>query len=89
MPKWTMDLPYLNFLNTYERLLPLAKPSGLAGEALAPVLHSAGGEAIGGTVTLLRSAAAMAIRSGEERITIEIIRAAQESASHASALAEI
>lgn len=89
MPKWGLDLPYLSFLNTYERLLPLALPSGLAGEEIASVLHAAGGEAIGGTVTLLRDAAALAIRSGQEKITVEIIKAVQETASHATALAEI
>jgi len=59
-------------------LLPLAKPSELASEQLAPLIFKAGGVAIGGTVYLIKEAAVMAIRSGEERITAEIVLKAEE-----------
>jgi len=87
--KWEFDLSYLSFLNTYEKLLPLARPSNLAGEEIAPMLFQAGGVAIGGTVSTLREAAVLAIESGAERITAEIISQTKVADSHSVALAEI
>lgn len=73
LPAWKLDRSYLGFLASYEKLLPLAKPSGLAGKELAPLLKSLCGEAIGETVKLLKMAAAHAIRTGDERITPELL----------------
>ncbi len=89
LPRWQLDMGYLNFLNTYERLLPLAKPSGLASEKLAPLLFELGSVAIGGTVKTLREAAAIAITEGKEQITEEIIRRASDALSHETAKLEI
>ncbi|AZR35204.1 TniB family NTP-binding protein [Xanthomonas vasicola] len=74
---WTMDKAYRNFLYTYERLLPLAHPSGLAEPELMPLVFSMAGPAIGGTVALLKEAAVLAIRSGQERITAEVLHGVQ------------
>ncbi len=71
---WSLDVQYLQFLASYERLLPLERPSGLSTQALAPLIHRLCGEAIGETVKLLKEAAVLAIKSGEERITPELIR---------------
>lgn len=73
IPAWKLDRTYLKFLAAYERLLPLTKPSGLAGSELAPTLHAMCGEAIGETVKLLKQAAVQAIRLGEEQITPELL----------------
>lgn len=89
MGKWVLDRDYLTFLNTYEKLLPLAKPSHLASEALAPLLFEVGGVAIGGTVTTLRDAAVLAIQEGVEMITAELIHRARQNDSHGMALQEI
>lgn len=78
LARWTADRSYRGFLNTYEKLLPLAKPSGLGGEEMAGLIFRAGGVAIGGTVYLIKEAAVMAIRSGEEKITTEIVLQAEE-----------
>ncbi|PSD28809.1 transposase [Stenotrophomonas maltophilia] len=77
LARWQMDRSYRGFLNTYEKLLPLAKPSGLAEMELASLIFKASGVAIGGTVYLIKEAAVMAIRSGEERITAEIVLQAE------------
>lgn len=70
---WSLDMQYLQFLAAYERLLPLQHPSGLSTEAIAPLLHRMGGEAIGETVKILKRAAVEAVKSGEERITPELL----------------
>lgn len=80
IPAWKLDKSYLQFLAAYERLLPLAKPSGLATEALAPTIHAMCGEAIGETVKFLKEASAQAIRSGEECITPDLVKAVQWTA---------
>jgi len=87
--RWELDMSYLTFLNTYEKLLPLAKASNLAGKQLAPLLFDAGGVAIGGTVTLLRNAAALAINNNVEMITPEIVAAARDAKSPEAVLADI
>lgn len=71
---WELDREYLKFLAAYERVLPLAEPSGLATKELAPMLHMACGKAIGETVKLLKLASAHAIKSGEERITPKMLQ---------------
>lgn len=70
---WPLDRQYLQFLAAYERLLPLAEPSGLATASLAPKLHALCGEAIGETVKVLKQASAHAIKTAVERITPEVL----------------
>ena len=70
---WKLDMKYLQFLASYERLLPLHHPSNLTSEALATLIHRLCGEAIGETVKLLKAAAMQAIKSGTEKITPEIV----------------
>lgn len=89
MPRWELEVPYRSFLNTYELLLPLAKPSNLASEGLSALLFELGGVAIGGTVKLLREAAAIAIRTGEECITEEAIRSAVGATDSKAVAAEL
>lgn len=69
LTRWSLNTEYLRFLASYERLLPLAKPSGLATEKLATRLYGMGGDAIGGTVNVLKTAAKAAIETGTECIT--------------------
>jgi hypothetical protein len=77
IPAWKLGRPYLQFLAAYERLLPLEKPSNLASAELAPILHGMCGEAIGDTVKFLKEAAVQAIRSGQEQVTLDIIKSVQ------------
>lgn len=78
LTRWSLDVAYLSFLKTYEKLLPLPAASNLAGIELAQLLFKAGGVAIGGTVYLIKEAAVTAIRSGQEYITPTTILDTQE-----------
>ncbi len=89
MPRWELDIPYLNFLNTYECLLPLARRSGLATEELSTALFALGEETIGGTVRLLKEAAILAITNGSEQITVNLIQAVKEARPQEDALADV
>lgn len=73
LDRWRLDSEYLRFLASYERLLPLAEPSGLATRELAPVIFGMVGDTIGGTVKLLKNAAVKALETGKERITISTL----------------
>lgn len=73
LTRWSLNEDYLRFLASYERLLPLAEPSGLATRELAPRLYGMGGDAIGGTVNVLKAAAKAAIETGTERITVPLL----------------
>lgn len=74
LPRWLLNKEYLQFLASYEQLLPLAKPSDLASRQVAPVLYAMAGDTIGQTVKLLRRAAIAAIESGSEQITPELLK---------------
>ncbi|MEN9307600.1 MAG: hypothetical protein RL173_1532 [Fibrobacterota bacterium] len=72
--RWQPNAEYLRFIANYEKLLPLAEPSGLVNRTLAPLLYGMAGDTLGGTVKLIRAAAAEAIQSGEEKITEKILK---------------
>lgn len=73
LERWSLDAEYLRLLVSYERLLPLAEPSGLGSREIAPVLYRMGGDTIGGTVKLLKTATVKAIEKGTERITVALL----------------
>lgn len=74
LDRWKLDSEYLRFLTSYEKLLPLAEPSGLATRTLAPTIYGMTGETIGATVKLLKAAASYAIESGRERIDEHVLK---------------
>lgn len=74
LDRWRLDSEYLRFLASYEMLLPLAEPSGLATRQLAPIIYGMAGETIGATVKLLKSAACCAIEMGQERIDEKVLK---------------
>lgn len=65
---------FIAFLKAYERKLPLKKPSNLANRELAKLIFKLGEGLLGEYCTILKDAAVAAIRSGEERITIQTIK---------------
>lgn len=73
LDRWQLNAEYLRFLASYERLLPLAKPSGLVTREVATRLYAMGGDAIGGTVNVLKAAAKVAIETGTECITASLL----------------
>lgn len=73
LDRWKLDREYLRFLASYEMFLPLAERSELASRELAPVIYGMSGDTIGGTVKLLKEAAAHAIEIGRERIDVSVL----------------
>jgi hypothetical protein len=73
LPNWTADDTLANFLATYERLLPLRKPSNLASADKVAAFAKIGGGVLGKIVTRIQNAALAAIEDGSECITKELI----------------
>jgi hypothetical protein len=73
LDRWKLDAEYLRFLASYERLLPLAEPSGLATREIAPKLYGMAGDTIGSNVKLLKALATRAIELGKERIDVKLL----------------
>lgn len=77
LPKWTKNAEFARLLASFERIIPLKLPSGLTSPDLASAILERSGGTIGEISTLLNTAAISAIKSGEERITVEILAACQ------------
>lgn len=77
MPGWTADATLADFLATYERFLPLRKPSDLSSPDKVKALAKIGGGVIGKIVTRIQNAALAAIADGTECISKDhLIKAA-------------
>lgn len=70
LPKWEFNEEYLKLLASFERMLPLQKPSNLSKEDLAKKILALSEGTIGEISSLLTAAAVEAVRSGAERITL-------------------
>jgi hypothetical protein len=69
LPRWRVEDPdYLRLLATFERQLPLRKPSNLTAPDLASRILASADGLIGGIARVLRRAAAEAVRTGHDRI---------------------
>ena len=73
LPHWKMDEEYLRLLASYEKVLPLAKPSHLTTLVSSQKLMSMSEGIIGELSRILTLAAVEAVRSGEEMITLDIL----------------
>lgn len=73
------DSEYLNFLDTWESIMPLAFPSRLSSAELSTEIYLKTEGVIGRICDLLKAAGAYAISSGTEKITIEILQQAGKS----------
>jgi hypothetical protein len=73
LPRWEMNRDFQMLLASFERILPLQKPSGLAERALALRLLALSEGTIGALSSLLVEAAACAIRSGAECIDEDVL----------------
>ena len=73
--KLPLDKSFQAFLKSYERRLPLEKPSRLIDRDITAAIHrGSNGGVIADVTKMLRDAAVMAVRSGEERITLQILK---------------
>jgi hypothetical protein len=81
LPRWSVGPMFAQFLEAYERSLPLKRPSGLASLEMQPALLAESGvkQRLAGIThgikQVLEAAAIEAIRSGTERITIPLLSA--------------
>lgn len=73
LPKWTRDTELARLLASFERVLPLRHPSQLATPALAGQIVDVSSGTIGEMSTLLNLAAIHAIKTGVERITLDVL----------------
>lgn len=73
LPLWPCDLEFQQLLASFEAIIPLKYPSQLSKKRFAILLHSRCEGTIGELKLLLGRLAALAIESGEERITEEMV----------------
>lgn len=73
------DAEYLNFLDTWESIAPLALASSLSSPELSTFIHRETGGVVGRICELLKSAAIYAITSGAEKITLQTLQSSQKS----------
>ncbi|MFC3721922.1 TniB family NTP-binding protein [Neoaquamicrobium sediminum] len=75
VPRWQYGEEFLALLDSLESALPLARASDLSDEPLARTIFQLSEGLIGEIVAIVSAAAAVAVRSGEERITKSDIEA--------------
>lgn len=73
LPKWRYNEDYIRLLASFERLLPLRKPSELINEGISKKILEMSDGTIGEISTILSLAAKAAIKSGKERIDTKIL----------------
>lgn len=74
LPHWKLNTEFRKLLATFEKILPLKKPSQLQSQAISTEIYSMSGGWIGEVDEVLTRAAVEAIQSGEEKITLQILR---------------
>ena len=74
LKKWELDINFLALLKSFEKRLPLKKPSELHSKEKATLLHLISQGNIGDLHKLLIECATDAIKNNIEEITIEIIK---------------
>ena len=73
LPPWCNGEEYRQLLSTLEALLPLRRPSHLAGPALAEKILSAAEGILGEVVSIVTRASVRAVTSGAEAITAKLV----------------
>jgi type II secretory pathway predicted ATPase ExeA len=73
LPKWQYDEDYLRLLASFERLMPLRKPSILTDAVLAERIYTMSEGLIGEISSVITTAAVAAIHSGKERIDRKLL----------------
>jgi hypothetical protein len=88
LPGWKDDDRFKRLLASWEKLLPLRQPSHLADPAMATRLHILSDGVIGGLERVLQQAGRIAINTGEERITLNILKIVQPASLSAAVKAK-
>jgi hypothetical protein len=68
-----MGKDYLKLLASFERMLPLKKPSHLVETTIAIKLLAMSEGILGELAAILTKAAVKAVKSGKEQITVELL----------------
>lgn len=74
LPKWTASDAYDSLVSSFERSIPLKKPSNLVGTDLASIILSSSDGIIGNIAAIITESAVKAVRDGTECITAEILK---------------
>jgi hypothetical protein len=74
LPLWQLNKDFQRLLGSFERILPLKNASKLHQPELASSFHAISGGNLGDLHRLLVESARAAIESGEEAITLEIVK---------------
>lgn len=74
LPRWKMGAEYIRLLLSFERILPLEKPSTLAEEKLAHKLLSLSEGSLGELTKILQQAAIQAIDAKQEHISLALLK---------------
>lgn len=74
LPRWKSDDNYIRLLLSFEKILPLAQPSGLGEQGLSTKLMSMSEGYIGEIARILVDASVMAIKSGHEKIDVDVLK---------------
>jgi hypothetical protein len=74
LPLWKNDNEFIRLLASFEKILPLQKPSDLKQEDIREFILERSEGTIGEVVKLLTQAACEAIKSGKEYIDLEILK---------------
>ncbi|WP_330442628.1 TniB family NTP-binding protein [Flavobacterium sp. C4GT6] len=70
---WQLDNDYIRLLMSFEKILPLKENSNLHNQKVAEKIYSMSRGILGETKTVIDRAAILAIKSGTEKITFEIL----------------
>lgn len=73
LPRWKEDTDFRKLLYNFEYVLPLKQESVIYRGEISSKLYGLSEGVIGEVAKILRSAAKLAIKSGEERITMDIV----------------
>jgi hypothetical protein len=73
LPLWAVGQKLGTLLTNLERRTPLKRASGLHMPGMMTAIHSRAESSLGDICDLVKEAAVKAIRSGEERITLELL----------------
>jgi hypothetical protein len=74
LPVWRNDKEFKRLLGSFEKTLPLKKPSNLIEKEKADLIYSISDGNLGNVKRLIIECAIDAIKSGEETITIDAIK---------------
>lgn len=73
LPRWELDTEFQRLLMSFEQMLPLKNPSNLIEDKMAVKLLSMSEGYIGELSSVLRKTAVQAVKTDEERITLELL----------------